>query len=421
MDILERWQRTFDHEEPDHVSSFVQAIMSKKKAEIDETYADNFTDEDLCLTPLGDYTMQRWCGFESTWGAHAPYTVANPAWKPARYLVEKNGEWIHVSELPKHVTRYRIENFNGHVVENMGDGRDINFYVDGNLYVGPGGVIDQKEWDAKATIDLWNERFGQVRAGLVEDAAYDMVARNFARTVEEHQFMPVFSLPGFVENVRESFGLRAYARFLRKDPAVIENAVRLQEPTLLAAARAAAKVPAPFCIVADDVAYKHGVFCAPDQYKRFFSPLYRKVADIVHATGGKIFFHSDGYTEPYWPTWIDDCKFDGQESLEPQAWMLPDGEGKGPRANLEKPGRVIRHVKEAYGDRFVLLGNMDMSTVMPLATPDEVAWVTRDIIEAGAPGGGFVFACCTDITEATPLANVIAMREAYRKHRAYRA
>ncbi len=417
MNILERWQATFNHEEPDHVSSFVQAIMRKKQMEIDEKYGEAFTEADLCMTPFADYTLKRWCGFESSWDASVPYKHVHPDIEATKFFLQKGNEWVHVQKLPAGITRYRMEVWNGHVSEVMGDGRDINFYVEGKLYAGPGGTVDRDDYDSKATMDLWTQRFGGRRAELLEDAVYDKVKKDLEATFEKHQFMPVFGLPGFVESIRESFGITAFSRFARRNPEVIEHAVKLQEDVVLTAAKAVALAEVPFCMIADDVAYKHNVFCSPAQYKRFFAPLYRKVADTVHKTGARIFFHSDGYTEPYWPIWIDDCKFDGQESLEPQAWELPDGEGSGPRANLEKPGRVIRHLKERYGDRFVLLGNMDMSTVMPMATPEEVAWVTKDIIESGAPGGGFVFACCTDITEATPLENVIAMREAYRKYR----
>ncbi|MFX0102420.1 MAG: uroporphyrinogen decarboxylase family protein [Candidatus Hodarchaeota archaeon] len=417
MDILERWHTTFAHEEPDYVSSFVQVIMSKIKMLLDDKFGDDFTEEDLCITPLGDYTLRKWCGFESSWGAHVPYKIYHPDVKPTRYQVQKNGKWVYVEKLPAGTTRYRIEQWNGRISEVMGDNRDINFYVDGNLYVGPGGAIDQKEYDPKATMDLWTERHESRDTELLEDAAYENILNNLKETVEKHNFMPVFGLAGFVEGVRESFGIQAWSRFLHTNPEVIAHAAKFQEKTCVMSAKAAAKAGVPFCIVADDIAYKHGVFCSPRHYKKFFSPIYRKMADNIHKAGGKIFFHSDGYTEPYWDTWINDCKFDGQESLEPQAWWLPDGEGEGKGANLKKPGRVIRYLKEKYGDRFVLLGNMDMSTVMPLATPEEVKMVTKDIIESGAPGGGFVFACCTDITEATPLENIVAMREAYRKYR----
>lgn len=399
------------------MSSFVQVIMNKKKAEIDAKYGDSFSEADLCITPFGDYTLQKWCGFESSWGAHAPYKVTHPGQADTRYMLYKHGKWVYVDKVPDGTPRYRVEHWNGHVSEIMGDGRDINFYVEGKLYAGPGGIIDQPEYDPKATMDLWTERFGTRHAELDEEAVYDRINKDYHRTLKDFNFMPIFGLAGFAEGVRESFGLAAFSRFARKNPEVIEHAAKLQENNAIVSAQAAAKARIPFTVIADDVAYKHGVFTSPEQYKRFFAPIYKKMAEIIHKAGGKIFFHSDGYTEPYWPVWIDFMKFDGQESLEPQAWLLPDGEGAGPRAHLEKPGRVMRYLKEKYGHKFVLLGNMDMSTVLPLAKPEEVAWVTKDIIQSGAPGGGFVFACCTDITEATPLENVIAMREAYRKYR----
>jgi Icc-related predicted phosphoesterase len=417
MNIFERWQATFNHEEPDHVSSFVQAIMSSKMQEIDEQYSDDFTEEDFCFTSFGDFTLKKWSGFESSWGAGFPTKITHPDTIPTKYLVQKQGKWTNVDQKPGGNTRFRIERHDGKISEVMGDNRDIDFYVEGNLFVGPGGTIDQKTYDAKATMDLWTERFGNRKVELLEDARYESISKNYTKTVEENKFLPIFSLPGFVESIRESFGIRAYSRFLRTKPEVIQHAVNLHEPMLVAAAKAAAKTNVGFLVVADDVAYKHGVFCSPRHYKQFFSPVYRKMADIIHKVGGKIIFHSDGYTEPYYDTWINDCKFDGQESLEPQAWELPEGESSEKGANLKKPGRVIRYLKEKYGDKFVLLGNMDMSTVMPLATPQEVAMVTKDIIESGSPGGGFVFACCTDITDSTPLDNVIAMKEAYLKYR----
>jgi len=418
MNVLERWQATFNHEEPDYVSSFVQVIMNKKKNEIDAMYGENFADDDLSVTPFGDYTLQKWCGFEASWGAWVPHIVDHPDVKHPRYMIEKQGKWAYVDNLPQGATRYRIEYWDGHISEVMGDNRDINFYVDGDLYVGPGGIVDQKEYDPKATMDLWTERFGTREARLVEgEAIYDTVAKNLQKTIDEFHFLPIFGLHGFAEGVRESFGIKAFSYFAHRYPEVIEHAASFNENVSVVGAQAAVKSGIPFCIIADDIAYKHNVFCSPSQYKRFFAPIYKKVADIIHEGGGKIFFHSDGFTEPYWPVWIDYCGFDGQESLEPQAWELPDGEDVQPGANLRKPGRVIRHLKEKYGDKFVLVGNMDMSTVMPLATPEEVAWVTKDIIESGAPGGGFVFSPCTDLTEATPLDNIIAMREAYRKYR----
>src|SRR5271157_81217 len=418
MNVLERWQATFNHEEPDYVSSFVQVIMNKKKNEIDALYGDDFSDEDLSVTPFGDYTLQKWCGFEASWGAWVPHIVDHPDVKHPRYMIEKHGKWTYVDNLPQGATRYRVEYWDGHISEVMGDNRDINFYVDGDLYAGPGGVIDQKDYDPKATMDLWTERFSSREARLIEDeAVYDAAAKNLQKTIDEFHFLPIFGLHGFAEGVRESFGIKAFSYFARKYPEVIEHAAKFNENVATVAAQASAKAGIPFNVIADDIAYKHNVFCSPAQYKRFFAPIYKNVADIVHEGGGKLFFHSDGFTEPYWPIWIDYCGFDGQESLEPQAWDLPDGEEAQSGANLRKPGRVIRYLKEKYGDKFVLVGNMDMSTVMPLATPEEVAWVTKDIIESGAPGGGFVFACCTDITEATPLDNIIAMREAYRKYR----
>jgi uroporphyrinogen-III decarboxylase len=152
--------------------------------------------------------------------------------------------------------------------------------------------------------------------------------------------------------------------------------------------------------LADDVAYKNATMFDPEVFRDIVCPCYKRICDVVRKAGKYIFFHSDGFTEPYFPGLIW-AGFHGVESLEPMA------------------GMDLAHLKETYGNDLTLIGNMDMSQVMPLGTPERVEQEVISMMKAAKAGGGYIFSPCTDITDATPLENVLAMMRAVKKYGVY--
>jgi uroporphyrinogen decarboxylase len=121
----------------------------------------------------------------------------------------------------------------------------------------------------------------------------------------------------------------------------------------------------------------------------------------VRKAGKYIFFHSDGFTEPYFHNLIE-AGFNGVESLEPNA------------------GMNLKHLKETYRDQLCLIGNIDVSTTLPIGTPAEVAKEVKQCIKDAAAGGGYIVSPCTDFTDAVPLENALAMTKVVKNYGIYK-
>jgi len=55
-------------------------------------------------------------------------------------------------------------------------------------------------------------------------------------------------------------------------------------------------------------------------------------------------------------------------------------------------GMDLGWVKQHYGRRFCIIGNVDSSRTLPFGTPEQVEAETREAIDTAAPGGGYVLA-----------------------------
>jgi uroporphyrinogen decarboxylase len=69
-------------------------------------------------------------------------------------------------------------------------------------------------------------------------------------------------------------------------------------------------------------------------------------------------------------------------------------------------------VKEKYGDRLTLVGNMDIAGVLAFGTPDEVIVDTREHIERLGTDGRYVCGSSHSIIDAVPPENFLAMVDA---------
>ena len=79
-------------------------------------------------------------------------------------------------------------------------------------------------------------------------------------------------------------------------------------------------------------------------------------------------------------------------------------------------GMDLKHLKEEYGDKLCLIGNIDVSQLLPYGTTDEVFTAVKKCITDAAEGGGYMLGACTDITNSCKLENVLAMIEATKKY-----
>lgn len=150
----------------------------------------------------------------------------------------------------------------------------------------------------------------------------------------------------------------------------------------------------------EDYAYKHGPFLSPKHWRRYVYPHLKDVTETFHKRGVLVLVHSDGNILSLLDM-IAEAGVDGIHSLEPAAGI-----------NLSK-------VKEKIGDRLCLIGNIDVSNLLPYGTRKQVEIEVRKAIVAAAPGGGYILSTCSAPTDACTPENYSAYIQTGRKYGKY--
>ncbi len=147
-----------------------------------------------------------------------------------------------------------------------------------------------------------------------------------------------------------------------------------------------------FVMLGEDIASKTATIFSPDFLRREFFPRLRTMVGMYHELGCKVIYHSDGNLNAV----MDDlvaAEIDAINPLETQA------------------GMDLRDIKERYGKRLVLVGGIDASELLPLGSVDEVRAGTRQALRIAAPGSGYVLGSTTELSNAIPWQNIVAMWE----------
>lgn len=145
--------------------------------------------------------------------------------------------------------------------------------------------------------------------------------------------------------------------------------------------------------IAEDIAFQDGPMVTVEQYEKYVFPYAKKVADKIRLP--KI-YHSDGN---YMPLLDFILKYN------------PSG-----IANLEPPAMDIFKLKETYGDRVCLVGNIDLHYTLTRGTKDETMAEVKEKIERVGKGGGYMIASSNGLTAYCKPENVLAMNDAILKY-----
>ncbi|MCX5838704.1 MAG: hypothetical protein NTW71_09345 [Deltaproteobacteria bacterium] len=153
-------------------------------------------------------------------------------------------------------------------------------------------------------------------------------------------------------------------------------------------------------VVEDDIAATNNLLISPKHFMEFVNPYNRKLVDRAHDLGLKVVRHSDGNLWSIMDILID-SGYDGLNPLEPQA------------------GMDLKKVKDAYGDKICLLGNIDCKELLPAGTPDQVEAAVKHAIDVAAAGGGYILCDSNSLHPGVNPENCIALFEATKKYGLY--
>ena len=151
-----------------------------------------------------------------------------------------------------------------------------------------------------------------------------------------------------------------------------------------------------FMIVPEDLAWKQAPLFSPKMFRELFLPRMKKVADKIQIPW---IYHSDGNLMPV----LDDLLTLGMNGL----------------ANIEPNAMNINELKQRYGHRICLVGNIDLHYTLTRGTPEEVETEVKKRIQEVGLGGGYILASSNSLAGYCKPENVLAMHQALLKYGNY--
>jgi uroporphyrinogen decarboxylase len=197
--------------------------------------------------------------------------------------------------------------------------------------------------------------------------------------------------------------LRGMAQFLMdmiENPGLVHELIEITLAHDIRATERVIQAGVDIVIFGDDYADKNSPLMSPRHFKEYILPGLKRCVDAAHQAGAYVIKHTDGNIMPILDM-IVDTGIDGLNPIEPAA------------------GMDIGFLKQRYGSRVALIGNIDCGYLLSQAPVAEVRRVTRETIQVAAPGGGYCLSSSNSIHSSVKPENFMAMIEAWRECREY--
>jgi uroporphyrinogen decarboxylase len=139
----------------------------------------------------------------------------------------------------------------------------------------------------------------------------------------------------------------------------------------------------------DDIAERSGPMVYIPFFREICMPHYREFAANIKKPWA---YHSDGNLMPL----MDDLVSLGMNAINP----------------IDPSGMNMAEVKEKYGDKICLWGNIDLRQTLPFGTREDVFAEVKSIIDCAGKGGGLLMASANSLTYFCKPENVLAIKDA---------
>jgi uroporphyrinogen decarboxylase len=145
--------------------------------------------------------------------------------------------------------------------------------------------------------------------------------------------------------------------------------------------------------VAEDLGTQESLLMSPAMFRRFLRPTLRRIIDMAHSRGIRVFHHDDGAIRAIIPELLDI----GIDILNPIQWRCRNMD----RAALARD----------FGSRVVFHGGVDNQHTLPFGTPEDVRREVAENLALFSKCRGYIVAPCHNIQANTPTENIVALYE----------
>jgi len=373
MSARKRVIQALNHEESDRIPLFCQIIMPGFHRELLNYWGGSYTKERKFKLSYRDYNLEHKLGFDMSWDFNT-----FPTFIPVKHMQEH--------PLPKLPDNNKYIDYDGRIfLKQRNKDMGIAYYLKNYI-------------DTEEKADYFHETYFAIEWEEAPDFARNINKR--LKKFPTDELVPCCHLDPILEPLWQGLGLGLLIKLIRKNKSKIKHYIELRTKKLITAARLNAETDFDVFFICDDTALKNTTMINPKYHRELIIPAYKQAVQILKKAGKYVCFHSDGFTEPYFEGLIE-AGFSGVESLEPMA------------------GMNLKHLKEVYGDKLCLIGNIDASQLLPYGTKDEVVNAVKQCIRDAGEGGGYMLSACTDITNSCKLENVLTMISTTKKYGEY--
>jgi len=151
--------------------------------------------------------------------------------------------------------------------------------------------------------------------------------------------------------------------------------------------------------ITDDYADNRSPLMSLKQFREFELPNIRSMIRLAEKYDVPVLKHTDGNIYPI----LDDMIEAGIRGIHP----------------IEPGAMDLRDVKERYGSKICILGNVDCRRVLPFGNEEEVRRDVRRCIDAAAYGGGYILASSNSLHANCKVENIYTMVDETRKYGRY--
>jgi len=281
-----------------------------------------------------------------------------------------------------------------------------NKTLNDNQYMDEWGTVYQSSgmsWPADAPVGFPVATRNDIDKILVPDAyapgRLDGVLEAI-RMNEEHQAAILGGVNGPFTSAMMLMGLTNMSYSVADDPELIPDVMRRVNEFLIPAAEIMIRAGVDGVFIADDLGYRNSCFFNPDYMREHILPEIERLARHIKKLGSYALLHSCGNVTAL----FDDLVDMGLDAVHPIQ---------------QTAGMDLLEIKQKYGDRVCLIGNVDSTNVLPNGSVDDVRKATLECLKIGGKGGRFILASDSDLRDDMPLENMLCMIETGLKYGDY--
>jgi uroporphyrinogen decarboxylase len=171
---------------------------------------------------------------------------------------------------------------------------------------------------------------------------------------------------------------------MHTDPDFIKEMLNKATDYLIEIAKGILKEKPAMFSIAEDLGASAGSFISPEMFREFVRPVLERMMDVIDIP---VFFHSCGNITNL----LDDIVDLGIALIHPLQRT----------ANMD-----IAYVKEKYGERLTIAGNIDSSRTLPYGSPEDVEKEVRETMKIAKPGGRYILASDHSLHDGIPVENI---------------